>query len=200
MNSPIPASNGGTGSEFVEFKGATAPRTYTVPDVNCTVANADGTNANGTWSIDILGNANTATTATNSNSVTGTFTSYTPTIGDGTNSFVTSLASGFYLDLGTVIFVNGRITWTGKGSAVAGSAVRVTLPTTINAIKNNSVSINIGNSTGISFTNVTLQGLATTGNDFFNLHSASTIGTKTIINVSGASASGDIQFNCFYFK
>lgn len=58
-------------------------------------------------------------------------TSFTPTMGDGTNNFTLSVAKFHYLQIGKLIHFSTHITWTSKGSA--SGAIQVSLPHTLGA-------------------------------------------------------------------
>lgn len=55
---------------------------------------------------------------------------FTPTIGDGSNNFVLNGAAtaGYYSVIGNMVFYQASINWTSKGSAIAGQNVVIGLP------------------------------------------------------------------------
>ncbi len=123
---------------------------------------------------------------------------YTPTIGDGTNNFTTSTATGQYYQLGHLYIVTARLVWTDKGSASSGSNLKVSLPVALgaNCIR---AAVTLGSQSGISFTGSTILANAITGDSFFTPFGFSNTGVGTAVTVSQASASGAIHFTVTYW-
>ncbi len=48
--------------------------------------------------------------------------SFTPTIGDGTHNFTTVNHTGYYMQVGNVVYFEIWLQWTGKGSAISGDS------------------------------------------------------------------------------
>lgn len=126
---PIPGYNGGTGSNFFTFSGATTARTYTFQDASVTIPSADGTGASGTWGISISGTAPAGTltgTTLASNVVTSSLTSV-GTISSGTWSGSFGAVSGANLTNLTAANIsagtaNINIAGTSAGAPPTGSA------------------------------------------------------------------------------
>lgn len=116
--------------------------------------------------------------------------SYTPTLGDGTNNFTTTVAQGSYYKIGSLYHVQATITWTGKGSASAGSGLYFTLPA--NVANASSCAAVVGYSSGISFTGSYLTSACGASTNFLALYGSSNTGTTTQVLVSNASTSGQI--------
>lgn len=125
-------------------------------------------------------------------------TSYTPSIGDGTNNYSTTTASGSYFQIGNLIIGQAQIAWNSKGSAGAGSNVRISLPAAIGASVSRA-SITIGNASGIGFTGNTLMSSGDTGNSYGGLRGLSTGGVSTAVIVSQTLSSGEIQYAFSYW-
>lgn len=133
------------------------------------------------------------TTDANKNLATvATASSYTPTIGDGTNNFTTSVAVGSYYKIGHLYLYNIQITWTSKGSA--SGAVRISLPGTIGA-SNTRVSSAIGYANGIGFTGSYLTAQASNGTAYSTLFGFSNTGVSTSVAAASLSTSGEIQLS-----
>jgi hypothetical protein len=124
-------------------------------------------------------------------------TSYTPTLGDGTNNF-TATTSASYYKIGHVYHVQGLITWSSKGSAVAGSPIRISLPATIGAASTR-MSVTLGYTSGMSFTGSAPLAFGIAGNSYFVISGASNAGVMTGVTVSQCAASGEMMFSCTFF-
>jgi hypothetical protein len=123
---------------------------------------------------------------------------YTPTIGDGTNNFTVSSSIGNYFQVGPLVFVSTNITWTGKGSAVAGSGLVVSLPVAVGSSISR-VSGCIGQSTGIGFTGSMLEIRAVSGGSNINFEGFSNTGTVTAVTISQVATSGNLQCSICYW-
>lgn len=116
--------------------------------------------------------------------------SYTPTIGDGTNNFTTSVALGNYYQIGPMYIFTIQLTWTSKGSAAAGSNLVVSLPAT--QTSSLSAAFSVGYNSGIGFTGSTLGARAANTASSFGFYGTSTAGVLTQVTVSQASSSGSV--------
>lgn len=122
---------------------------------------------------------------------------YTPTIGDGTNNFTTSTAVGNYMIIGNLVWVTIRIVWTGKGSAVAGSTLSVSLPLTIGA-STPRANASLGLQTGIGFTGSYLTWSASSGSSILTATGFSTTGTGTTVIISQVATTGEFDATLLY--
>lgn len=125
-------------------------------------------------------------------------TSYSPTIGDGTNSFTTTTAQGVYYKLGALIFLQIRLVWTGKGSATAGSAVRISLPFSIGA-STSKVAASIGYAEGVIFPDDFFTADGASGNAYLGLYSLSNSGSVTQLLVSDMLSAGELSLSLTYW-
>ncbi len=121
--------------------------------------------------------------------------SYTPTLGDGTNNFTTSSAFGNYYQIGPVNMVSVDIVWTGKGSAAAGSAFRLTLPSS----PVRQVSMTIGYAQNIGFTGSYLVASAAGGTNAIFFAGTSNAGVETSVTVGQVGATGRLTATIFYW-
>lgn len=147
--------------------------------------NLSGLSASGIVTTD--GSKNLATVAAG--------TSFTPTIGDGTNNFTMTLQTGNYYRLGPLIIATAQVTWSSKGSATAGSQIVVNLPVSSSA---HYYGCSIGYSQGIGFTGNTLELIAIASSTTAQFSGFSTGGVVTPTTVSQASASGNVVYTCIY--
>jgi hypothetical protein len=122
---------------------------------------------------------------------------FTPTIGDGTNNFSTSTAIGQYYQLGSLLFVNAQIIWTGKGSASAGAGVRVSLPAPLGA--NCARACPSPGYVALGFTGTTIVYTATSGNSYFQIYGVANNGVTTNVTVSQLGNTGEIQYTAVYW-
>lgn len=120
-------------------------------------------------------------------------TSYTPTIGDGTNNFTTSSATGSYYKLGSLYLVHIDITWTGKGSAVAGSSLSVSLPAS--ALGTGAVSIGLGS--GLGFLGSYIGGFTNANQIIF--YGGSNAGAINNATVSQSGSTGRIILSVVFW-
>ena len=74
---------------------------------------------------------------------------WSPTLGDGTNNYTLSTASGLYVKLGSLVFVTLDIAWTSIGSAGAGQLRIGGLPFAAANITGNVPGFTFGNYTGL---------------------------------------------------
>jgi hypothetical protein len=125
----------------------------------------------------------------------GTTNACTPTIGDGTHNFTTSVQSGYYAEVGNLVCVQIWLEWTSKGSAVSTNAVQISLPVPVAAP---GATFTLGCMNGFTFNN---QLVATTssGLSYFILDDLSkTGGAATNLTVSSCGASGELQISGVY--
>lgn len=124
-------------------------------------------------------------------------TSYTPTIGDGTNNFTTTTATGNYYKIGHMYFVKIFLVWTNKGSAVAGSVLRVSLPAAVGATS--TTPADIGLTQGAGFTGNSFTSFASAGNQYIQFSGMTNAGAQSNVTVSQFAASGQIQLSITYW-
>lgn len=124
---------------------------------------------------------------------------YTPTIGDGTNNFTTSTAQGRYYKIGSFYSASIEVVWSSKASAVAGSTVVISLPAA--SAVTDPVAGTIGYASGVSYTSGTLF-CANGGNAAtVSLYSTSTGGVASAaLTVSQMSASGELIINVNFWS
>lgn len=153
-----------------------------------------------TNAINTSGNFTTGGSLTVNGSLGAGISTWTPTIGDGTNNFSTSTASGQYTKLGNMVWFTLDIIWTSKGSAVAGSNLNVSLPLAISSSWHRA-----------SFTMSFVQGLTWTASTGFVVTTASAGNSNTQfyeilasgsgptqLLVSNTSTAGEMQISGFY--
>ena len=125
----------------------------------------------------------------------GTTNAYSPTIGDGTYGFTTSRNNGYYAKVGNLIYFSIWLQWTGKGSAVAGNTLQISLP--VPPVTPRSA-FTLGFLSGVSFTTELKAGTAG-GNSYFTLFNISNSGgAGTVLPVSSCSSSGELQVSGVY--
>jgi hypothetical protein len=120
---------------------------------------------------------------------------FTPTIGDGTHNFTTSQATGYYEQMGNLVFVEIWIKWTGKGSATAASGVQVSLPFPVVSAR---PTCSLGYNSGFTFgSQLTASSVA--GWSYLELDSLSnTGGSASNVTVANCATSGELQVSGFY--
>jgi hypothetical protein len=126
----------------------------------------------------------------------GGLTTYSPTIGDGTNNFTTSTANGWYQRIGAIYYFWINVIWTSKGSAVAGTSLKVSLPIAPSGTLNFAPVI-IGKNDNITAAN-SLAGQITGSNQFIDFVNFRSGNTSQVINVSGAGNTGNMILSGFY--
>lgn len=133
---------------------------------------------------------------------TGNFTmqTYTPVLSDGTNNFTMSSQSGVYMVLGNMVWVNVRIVWSGKGSAVSTNGIQITLPFASVITGNPNIAFALGDTNGVGITTQRYLSAENTGSQSYVTLQRNTTGTQTGILVSDLSASGVISFTGWYPK
>jgi hypothetical protein len=117
---------------------------------------------------------------------------YTPTIGDGTNNFTTTTATGQYQKIGHLYIGQIFVAWTSKGSASSGSQLRVSFPTAVGA-SNSRVSLALGYLSGIGFTGSQLVATASSGNSYATFFGFSNVGLPTPAVISQSQNAGELQ-------
>lgn len=185
---PATAGTAGTvlRSDATDFVNSTT----VYPDANAinTVPYASAANVMGSIAAANNGTLQTSATGVPSFSTSQT---YTPTIGDGTNNFTGGTASGWYYRYGARTIVHINVSWTGKGSAGAGSVVRISLPITSGAAPGANP-FTIGFTNGI--TSLTQLMAYVNGTDnYVQLVSFVSGSSAASILVSGMGTSGQIQ-------
>lgn len=136
-----------------------------------------------------------ATVGSGSVALTNAFSSYTPTIGDGTNNFTGVSAQGFYTTVGPLTFFEAYISWTGKGSASGN--LRISLPSTINAaIARWPFTLGMANGIGIT----TQRSLSASGDPGVNYAwiLKNTTGTGAVLQISECATAGEVQVSGWY--
>ena len=126
-------------------------------------------------------------------------TSYTPTIGDGTHNFTGGTNTGGYYRLGPLVIVFGSVSWTGKGSAVAGSALAISLPVACSASFYGMC--NISYNLGVGFVGNYLSGfpvISTSAMNFVGITSTTSTATPTAVLISNCDTSGSVNFTAVY--
>ncbi len=166
--------------------------TTTFPDTNAINTIPYASSANVFGSIAAANNGTLQTSASGVPSFS-TWQAYTPTIGDGTNNFTGVTTSSSYYKDGGVIFVNIKIAWTGKGSASAGSGVRISLPFTA-ATTPNRCPFTFAFVSGITATTQLTAG-ADSGNAYINMFTLTSGGAASGVLVSAMATSGEIQLS-----
>ena len=154
---------------------------------------------NGNWTGNSFSGNGSGLTSLNAASLTGTIAAaslgatntYTPTIGDGVNSFATSHAQGAYSKIGNRVFVEIWLVWTATNSAVSTNNLAVSLPFAV-GVSPRAV-FSPGYVSGISFGNQLTasasQGASTIS--FFNLSPTGAI--PAFVKVGNCAASGELQ-------
>ncbi len=168
--------------------------TTTYPDTNAinTIPYASSANVFGS-----IATANDAVLQTDSSGVPSMSApqTYTPTIGDGTNNFSTSSATGYYMRVGGRTFLSVRVVWTGKGSAVAGNILRISLPFTTSSSPNR-YTYSFGYVAGITST-TQLLAVTNDAENYIRFFTFVSGAAPNAVNVSGAATTGEIQLSGF---
>jgi hypothetical protein len=165
--------------------------TTTYPDTNAINTIPYASSANVFGSIAAQNNGVLQTSASGVPSLSTTQT-YSPTIGDGTNNFTTSAASGWYYRVGARTFVNINITWTGKGSASSGATVRISLPITSNVAPGANC-FSIGFINGVTSTTGAPLAFCNGGDNYIQLINFVSGSSGSSVLVSGVGTSGQLQ-------
>lgn len=155
-----------------------------------------GTNASSYTASKILMTASDQSfTSADANNLT--ISTYTPTMGDGTNNFSVNSAIGQYIQTGSLIRGSATINWNGKGSASSGSQLKISLPATLGANCNRSC-LSLGFVSGIGFTGNMICGTATTATNYATLFGFSG-GTAFSVTVSQCGTSGELQYEFLFW-
>lgn len=124
---------------------------------------------------------------------------YTPALSDGAgHNFTASIQVGQYYKIGHMYFVSLQYAWSGKGSAVSGNQIQVSLPTTIGASMNRAIGT-IGFANGIGFTGSYLACNGNSGQQYINFFGFSNLGAIQPVLVSQLSTSGELQMQIIYW-
>jgi len=125
----------------------------------------------------------------------GTTNSYTPTIGDGTHNFTATTQSGYYAEVGSLVYFTIWLEWTSKGSAVAADNLTISLPVPTVSPRE---TFTLGFLNGFTFNNELTAGSAA-GDAYFILYNLSNSGgDATVLPVSSCGNSGEIQVSGVY--
>jgi hypothetical protein len=135
-------------------------------------------------------------TGTLSPAVLGATNSFTPTIGDGTHNFSTSVASGYYAVVGNLVYFEDWLVWTGRGSAVTSDNLRISLPPGF-PVASSRAAFTLAYFNGVSF-NHQLVAYSTPGLTYFLLDDLTSGGAAAGIPVSNCGTSGEVQITGFY--
>jgi hypothetical protein len=123
------------------------------------------------------------------------FSSYVPTIGDGTHPFTTYTADGYYTQTGNLVYFEVWLQWSDKGSATAGDNLQISLPLPVVSLR---PAFSLGFTSGISFGSQ-LVAWALNGDSDIVLNSLSNSGGgPSAVLVGDASTSGEIQITGTY--
>jgi hypothetical protein len=130
--------------------------------------------------------------------VSGTKAAYTPAISDSSgHNFTMSQQQGEYLQIGPMVFVGGRLTWTAKGSAVSTDVIRISLPVTTAGVLSEFVG-SLADAGGFTFTQQ-ISFRAESGVSYGTMINNVTGSASTSVLVSQAPASGVLTFSVWYF-
>lgn len=124
------------------------------------------------------------------------FSTYSPTIGDGTNNFTLSTANGYYLEIGPLVFFWAHVQWTALNSASGN--VLVSTPIPAGSIPDRPVP-NIGFISGINigsgyFITCGIDSGTASAKPFVNDNN----GFVAVLQVSQCNSSGEIQLQGIY--
>jgi hypothetical protein len=122
----------------------------------------------------------------------GATNAYTPTIGNGSANFITSIASGYYAKMGNLVYFETWLTWYSKGSASSGNLV-VSLPFQVASAR---AVYSIGYVDGINYSGQMVP-ISSGGTSQITIFSVSS-GGPTAIPVTSCAASGEIQVTGWY--
>jgi hypothetical protein len=126
--------------------------------------------------------------------ISATTNSFTPTIGDGTRNFTLSTQYGYYSEVGNYVNFEIYLVWTGKGSAVAGNNLAISLPVPVASQR---ATFPLGYVSGISFANQ-LALAANNGQSSLYLVNLANTGTTSLITVANCANSGQIEITGSY--
>lgn len=178
-------------------------RTYTIPDVGSSTASFVMTSGSQTLTSKTLTSPVVTGLTLDGSLLPSTVgpvlsaytrTTFAPTLSDSSgHNFTTSTANGYYTRIGSDYFVSVHINWTGKGSAVAGDAVRISLPVTTNASSPDRYVMQIGYTANITFSRQ-ICGIVSTSQNYVSLIDLASGTTPTNILVSAFGTSGELQF------
>lgn len=125
----------------------------------------------------------------------GATNSYTPTIGNGSASFTTSTASGYYATIGNLVYFEAWIVWTDKGSATSGTLVVSLPPISVASLR---AAFSTGYVTGINLGGQLIPHASAndTNCSFYSVNSSEN--TTTTVMVPACAASGELQITGWY--
>jgi hypothetical protein len=126
---------------------------------------------------------------------TGANNAFTPTIGDGTNNFTAITNSGYYTQVGNLVYFEIWLQWSDQGSANPSANLQISLPV---AVASQRVAFPLGFMSGVSFGSQLTAG-ASNGQSDILLYSLSNSGAApSQVLVSSCSTSGEIQISGSY--
>ncbi len=125
----------------------------------------------------------------------GVTNSFTATIGDGTHNFTMSTQSGYYAEVGNLVYVEIFLKWTGKGSATAASSVEIGLPFTVVSAR---APFTIGFFQGLTFTSEVTAGANQGAANLLLYSPSNTGGGATNLTVSSCAIMGELQLSGWY--
>jgi hypothetical protein len=128
----------------------------------------------------------------------GAENSYTPTIGDGSNNFITTTAVGNYTLVGSLVQVEIWLKWSSKGSAKPGSGLQISLPSQGFGVASSRATFSIGYISGLTYVNQLVAG-ANNGATYIFLASASNSGGEASgLTVANCGTGGELQITGTY--
>jgi hypothetical protein len=120
--------------------------------------------------------------------------SFAPTIGDGTHNFTTSTQTGYYEQVGNWVNFEIWLKWSGKGSAVTGDSVEISLPLPVVSQR---ISVPLGFVSGITYSSQLTCG-ANGSNSYLLLYELVSGGTSGNVTVANCASTGEIQLSGSY--
>lgn len=125
-----------------------------------------------------------------------TTSTWSPTIGDGTNNFAMSTQLGSYTQIGDVITFTLQIVWTTKGSAGSSSNIRISLP----SAPTRSFGFFFGKVEAMTHTATSIIATGSNGQSYISLYESPAAGATPIQKlVSDFTASGKIELSGWYW-
>ena len=118
---------------------------------------------------------------------------WTITIGDGTNSFTGTTQVGEYQRIGKMVFISGRISWTGKGSASGG--IRLNLPLVCGSDRG---MVTLGYTQNIFFTGFIVCS-ANAGQSYIVFRDVISGSNPVSLTNTAFGTTGEVQFQMNYF-
>jgi len=124
---------------------------------------------------------------------------WSPTLSDssGNNFTLNASSAGFYERIENLVIAHGNVDWSGKGSAVAGQGIRISLPFTCANTANLFGSCSFGIVANVTF-DAMLTGRVAANEAFATFRSIVSGGTQTTILVSSLGTTGRMEFTMIY--